>query len=150
MRIILRKDVSGLGKKGDIMDVSDGYARNYLVPRGEALQATAGAERQATTMQKSRAVQDTRELEAAQAMSSRFAGASIRIAARASEAGKLFGSVSENDIALAAVIQVQARLDKKDITMAEPIKDLGMHTVTASPHPDVTFPIMIDVVADEG
>jgi len=149
MKIILRKDVAGVGQKGDIVDVSDGYARNYLMPRGEALLANKGAERQAETMQKSRAVQDTRELEAAQGMEARFAGSFIRIAARAGEGGKLFGSVSDNDIALAAVIQVQAKLDKKDILLDEPIKELGTYTVQAKPHPEVSFPITVEVVEDD-
>jgi len=150
MRVILKTDVDGVGQRGDIVNVSDGYGRNFLIPRGEALMANAGAVRQAATMQKSRAVQDAKELESAQEMAARFAASPIRIAARAGEGGKLFGSVSSNDIALAAMIQAQARIDKKHVMLETPIKEIGTHTVTAQPHPSVSFPITVEVVADEG
>lgn len=149
MKLVLRSDVDGLGNKGDIVDVSDGYGRNYLLPKGMAMRAAAGTEQQAEGMRAARAVQDAAQLAAAQELASRMVATPVRIAARASGEGRLFGSVTANDIALAAFVQASASIDQKVITLTEPIKELGEHSVQVKPHPEVEFPMTIEVVADE-
>ena len=99
MRVVLRDDVENLGKKGDLVDVADGYARNYLVPRGLALKASAGSQKQADAMRRNREARDRRERESAQALAALFEGRTITIKARAGGEGRLFGSVTSTDIA---------------------------------------------------
>src|SRR6478672_13890146 len=105
MKIVLRQDVEHVGQKGDIVDVADGYARNFLVPRGLALRATAGIQKQADAMRRSRDARDRRDREAAQAIADQLTP-TIRIQARAGEGGRLFGSVTSSDIATAVHEQI--------------------------------------------
>src|SRR5258706_9144243 len=119
MRIVLRDDVDNLGKKGDLVDVADGYARNFLVPRGLALKASAGSQKQADAMRRNREVRESREREAAQALAAQFEGRTITIKARAGGEGRLFGSVTANDIAEAVPKQTGADLDRRKLTLAE-------------------------------
>ena len=101
MKVVLREDVESLGNKGDLLDVADGYARNYLVPRGLAMKATKGGIQQAEAMRRNRAAQDARDREAAEELAGRLTGARIEIGARSGEGGKLFGSVTNADVASA-------------------------------------------------
>lgn len=149
MRIVLRGDVEGLGKKGDILDVSDGYARNFLVPKGVAMQANAGIEEQAATMRATRDLKAAADLSSAQELAARFNAMTLMIPARASEGGQLFGSVTTGDIAEAALAQANADLDRRHIVMEDPIKSVGVHTVHANPHPEVGFAINVEVVPEE-
>lgn len=149
MRVILRADVEHLGHRGDVVEVADGYGRNYLVPNGLALLASEGAERQAKAMRRAREVKDAREKGEAEEMAVRLTGTTLRLAARAGEGGRLFGSVTAADIATAASEQVKVTLDRKVVDIAEPIKELGVHTVWARPHSEVEFPLTIEVIADE-
>src|SRR5687768_4082304 len=105
MELILRSDVSGLGHRGDVVDVADGYGRNYLLPKGLAMKVTAGARQQADSMAKARAVQDAAEREVAQGVASQLAGRTVTIAMRAGDEGKLFGSVTAADVAEAVAAQ---------------------------------------------
>src|SRR2546423_15466918 len=98
MKVVLRADVDNLGNKGDIVDVADGYARNFLVPRGLALRATSGVQKQADAMRRSRDSRDRHAREAAQAVADQLAP-TVRVEARAGEGGRLFGSVTSSDIA---------------------------------------------------
>lgn len=148
MKIVLRDNVDGLGRKGDILDVSDGYARNYLVPKGLAMQSSAGAERQATQMAKSREIKDAKDLTTAQELAGRFASWTLTIPARASEAGKLFGSVGSAEIVAAAQEQAHAEIDRRHLDLDEPIKEIGTHRIVAKPHPEVSFEITVDVVPE--
>ena len=148
VKVILRGDVSGLGKRGDIVEVSKGYVRNFLEPRGLALAATEGALQQAEVMRRSRDVKDAREREAGQQIATVLVPKTITIAVRASAAGRLFGSVSETEIVAAVAEQTGIELDRKDLLLDEHIKELGSHMVTARLHADVQFPISIEVVAD--
>jgi len=148
MKIVLRDNVDGLGRKGDILDVSDGYARNYLVPKGLAMQSSAGAERQAAQMAKSREIKDAKDLTTAQELAGRFASWTLTIPARAGEGGKLFGSVGSADIVTAAQEQAHAEIDRRHLDMDEPIKEIGTHRIVANPHPEVSFEITVDVVAE--
>ncbi len=146
MKVILRSDMAGLGKRGDIVDVSDGHARNFLLPKGHALKASAGAIEQAGKMRAARDQRDNDARAAATAVASTLVPKVIVVEAKASAEGKLFGSVHAADIVDAVRAQTDIDLDRKALDV-ETIKTVGQHTVTASLHADVSFPITIDVVA---
>jgi len=147
VKVVLRSDVDNLGKKGDLVDVADGYARNYLVPRGLALKANAGIQKQADAMRRNREARNRREREAAQALAAQFEGRTISIKARAGGEGRLFGSVTSVDIADAVQQQTGAELDRRKIELAEPLKELGPAELTVRLHPDVVATIHVDVEA---
>ena len=147
-KVILRADVADLGKRGDILDVSDGYARNYLVPKGLAMKATVGAESQAGRMRKARDLRDAQDRAAAQQVASTLVPKVITIQARAGSEGRLFGSVTGGDIVAAVEDQAGVRLDRKQLKLDEPIKSLGTHSVPVKLHSDVEFPVTIEVSAD--
>ena len=146
MKIILRSDLDGLGKRGDIVDVSDGYARNFLFPKGHALVASDGAIEQAGRMRKARDERDSSAREAATAIASKLVPKVITVQAKAGAEGKLFGSVTSADIVTAVQEQTEIELERRQVDV-DSIKTLGQHTVTASLHSDVSFPITLDVVA---
>jgi large subunit ribosomal protein L9 len=148
MKVILRTDVSDLGKRGDILDVSDGYARNYLVPKGLAMKASAGAADQAASMRRARDQRDAQDRAAAEALATTLVPKVITVTARAGTEGRLFGSVTAGDIATAVEAQTNVQLDRRKIVLAEPIKTLGTHTVPVKLHADVEFPVTLDVVAE--
>ena len=148
MQVILRNDVDGLGKRGDIVDVADGHARNFLLPKGHALKASAGAIEQAARMRRARDLRDQSDREAATTVASTLVPKVISIAAKAHD-GKLFGSIHDAEIAAAVLEQTGIELDRKVIQVDEPIRELGQHTVTAQLHSDVSFPVTIDIVEEE-
>jgi large subunit ribosomal protein L9 len=147
MRIVLRDDVDNLGKKGDLVDVADGYARNYLVPRGLALKASAGSQKQADAMKRNREARERRDREAAQALAAQFEGRTISIKARAGGEGRLFGSVTAADIADAVQKQTGAEIDRRKLTLDEPLKELGGVDLSVRLHPDVVATIHVEVEA---
>ena len=147
VKVILRSDVAGLGKRGDIVEVSKGYARNFLHPRDLALPATEGATEQAQAMRRSRDLKDAMDREGAEEIAKVLVARTIEITSRAGEGGRLFGSVTNAEVAQAVADQTGIELDRKDIHMDEHIKELGTHHVTARLHADVQFPITIEVVA---
>ena len=147
MRIVLRDDVDNLGKKGDLVDVADGYARNYLVPRGLALKASAGSQKQADAMRRNREARERRDREGAQALAAQFEGRTISIKARAGGEGRLFGSVTSADIADAVLKQTGAELDRRKLDLEEPLKELGGADVSVRLHPDVVATIHVEVEA---
>ena len=130
MRVVLRADVDSVGKKGDLVEVADGYARNYLVPRGLAIVATKGVVKQAETMRRAREVKEARERESVQVLADRLTGQTVRVEARAGEGGKLFGSVTAVDIADAVHQQLGIDLDRRKLHLPEAIKDVGSHEVS--------------------
>lgn len=130
MRLVLRSDVDNVGKKGDLVEVADGYARNFLVPRGLAIVATKGAVKQADTMRRAREVKEAREREAIEGLAGSLRGQTIRVSARAGEAGKLFGSVTAAEIADAAQAQLGVDLDRRKLHLPEPIREVGSHEVS--------------------
>ena len=148
MNVILRNKVEGLGLRGDIVDVADGYARNFLFPKGHALKASPGALEQAAKMRASRDQKDQSAREAATAIASSLVPKTITITAKASGEGKLFGSISAADVADAVKAQTDIVIDRKAIEV-DNIKTVGAHTATASLHSDVSYPINIVVVAAE-
>jgi len=147
MRLILRDDVKGVGNKGDVVEVSNGYGRNFLLPRGLAFVATKGAESQAESMRKSRDTKDAAARQAAQEVAKGLVSSPVKIEARVGGDGRLFGSISTADIAAAVEAQTGVELDRKQLTLDEPIKTLGTHLVPAKLHADVEFPVTVEVVA---
>jgi len=148
MKVVLRADVETLGNKGDLLDVSDGYARNYLVPRGLAIRATKGVVKQAEAMRRNRAARDARDREAAQAVADQLTGRRIEITARAGEGGRLFGSVTSTDVANAVRTQLDVEIDRRHLSMPEPLKALGPAEVPLRLHPEVEVPLSVEVVAE--
>ena len=146
MKVILRADSKGLGKRGDIIDVSDGHARNYLLPQGLALVASDGAMAQAGSMRRARDLRDAADRDSAQTIAKALVAQVITITAKAGAEGRLFGSVTASDVAAAVQAQAHIELDRKKLHMPESIKILGEYSVTAKLHHDVEFPFTIAVV----
>lgn len=147
MKLILRNDMQGLGKRGDIVDVADGYARNYLLPKGAAIVATPGAVEQAARMRRARDLRDASDREAATTVASTLVPKVIEVSAKAGTEGRLFGSVTAADIVEAIEAQTSIVIDRRHLEIEEQIKSLGQHVVRASLHAEVSFPITIEVVA---
>jgi large subunit ribosomal protein L9 len=146
VQVILRSDLDGLGKRGDIIEVSAGHARNYLLPKGYAIVASAGAVDQAAKMRRARDQKDEEARSAATTIASTLVPKVIPVSAKAGPEGRLFGSVTAADVVDAVKAETGIELDRKQVHI-EPVKSLGQHTATASLHADVSFPITIDVVA---
>lgn len=147
MKLVLRTDVDQVGKKGDIVDVADGYGRNYLVPKGLAFLATDGVEAQAGKMRKSRDVRDATARAAAEDVAKKLVPQTITITARSGAEGKLFGSVTTTEVAEAVTAQTGIEIDRRKLHLDEPIKTLGQHLVPAKLHAEVEFPITVEVVS---
>ncbi len=145
MKVILRSDVAGLGKRGDICDVKDGHARNYLLPRSLAMVATPGAVDQAASMRRGRDLRDAQDRDAAQEIAKALVARTITIPVKAGTEGRLYGSVTTSDIAEAVEAQAGIVIERRKLH-SDPIKSLGTHTVVAKLHGAVEFPITIDVV----
>jgi large subunit ribosomal protein L9 len=149
MKVILSDDVEKLGHKGDVVTVADGYARNYLIPKGFAILAGKGALKQAELMQKARAERAAKEKEEAAARVATLAAAPVYISARAGEEGKLFGSVTKADIARAILDQLEQDIDRHLIRLDDPIRTLGSHPVEIRLHEDVNALVTVEVIAHE-
>ncbi|MCB0952131.1 MAG: 50S ribosomal protein L9 [Microthrixaceae bacterium] len=148
MKVILRADVDGLGHRGDIVEVSKGYVRNFLEPRSLAMPATPGAVTQAASMRKARDERDAAAREAAEEIAKVMVSKEITIHSRAGDGGRLFGSVTAAEIVAAVAEQTEIEIDRRAIRLDEHIKSTGSHHVMARLHSDVEFPIHLDVVAD--
>jgi len=146
MRIVLRADVAGVGKKGDLLDVADGFARNFLIPKGKAFTASKGVVAQAQAMRRSRDLKDARDRDAAETVARTLVPAVITMPAKAGAEGKLFGSVTVADLVSAIATQTGVELDRRRIHLEEPIRTLGTHQVPIRLHPDVEFPVTVEVV----
>ena len=134
MKLILTQEVTGLGAPGDVVEVKDGYGRNYLVPRGFAIRWTRGGEKQIDSIKKARAVRDVRDLDHAEEIKATARGLDRSTCqVRAGDGGRLFGAVTVADIA-DAVTRPAARVDKRRIVVGNPIKSLGAHQVTVKVH----------------
>lgn len=148
VKVVLRADVAGLGKRGDIVEVAKGYARNYLEPRRLAFPATEGARQQAEAMRRARDLKDAKDREAAEEVARVLVARTIEVTARAGQGGRLFGSVTAGDVVEAVAAQTGIELDRRALQLEEHIKTVGTHQVTARLHADVQFPITVEVVAD--
>ena len=146
MNVILLKDVADLGGKGDIVDVSKGYARNYLLPKKMAMKATSGAIKQADKLRQQRIESETKLKGAAEELARNLVGSRVVIAARSGDEGKLFGSVGTHDIAEAVKKFSGVDVPSAIIQIPIPIKEIGLHEVTVKPHEEVEFNVTLDVI----
>ncbi|MDQ1683011.1 MAG: large subunit ribosomal protein [Frankiaceae bacterium] len=146
MKLILKQQVAGLGDAGDIIEVKDGFGRNYLIPQGFALLATRGVEKDAAAIRKGREVRAVNDLVAAQEIAKQLGSMSVKLTAKSGDGGRLFGSVQTDDIAAAVSRAGGPKLDKRLITLKSPIKTLGSHTVTVKIHPEVDATVTVEVV----
>jgi large subunit ribosomal protein L9 len=145
-RIVLRSDLANLGKRGDICEVADGYARNYLLPKKLAILASSGVTSQANAMRRSRDLRDAKDREAAELVARTLVPVVIRIPVRASGDNRLFGSVTSSDIATAVAEQTGVEIDRRRLHLEDPIKSLGTHEVPVKLHSDVEFRVTVEVV----
>ena len=148
MEVILKEHVDNLGRRGDVVKVASGYARNYLLPRKLALTVNEGNKRQIERERKNAEVRELEEKTQAEAFAARLAEAEISIARRVGEHDALYGSVTSADIATALAAK-GFEIDKRKITLAEPIKALGDVTVPVRIHRDVTAQVKVSVVAEK-
>jgi large subunit ribosomal protein L9 len=146
MKLILTQEVNGLGSPGDIVDVAPGYGRNYLIPRGFAMQWTRGAQRQVEQIRRARQVREIRSLEDAQAVASQLEKLNVRLQRRAGQNGRLFGSVGPADIAVAVREAGGPEIDRRKIVIQTPIKTAGAHRVQIRLHSEATATINFEVV----
>jgi large subunit ribosomal protein L9 len=147
MKLILTHEVSGLGAPGDVVEVKDGYGRNYLLPRGFAIQWSRGAEKQIETIRKARRAREVRDLGHAQEIKTELERLNVRLSSRAGNSGRLFGAVTVADIATAVSKAGGPSLDKRKIEIPNPIKTVGSHKVSIRLHPDVAATIGLTIVA---
>lgn len=146
MKVILTQEVSGLGGPGDVVEVAGGYGRNYLVPRGLAMRWTRGAQKQIELIRRARSAREIRGLDDAKDAAGRLASLHVRLQTRAGSGGRLFGSVSPADIAVAVKAAGGPELDRRRIEIRNPIKTVGAHQVTVRLHPEVTASLDVEVV----
>jgi large subunit ribosomal protein L9 len=147
MKLILTREVAGLGLAGDIVDVADGYGRNFLVPRGAAIGWTKGAEKQISQIKRARDAREIRDLGHAREIKSELEALNVTLAVRAGQGGKLFGSVTPTDVTTAVKSAGGPLLDKKRVQLPGHIKTVGAHVVTVDLHPDVVASVPVTVVA---
>ena len=148
MRVVLRQDVEGLGRKGEVCEVADGYFRNLLSPRGLAIKATKGVEGQAEAMRRAAVLRDAKSRTEAEEMAARLAPMVITVSARAGEGGRLFGSVGASELAEAVEAQAGVVIDRRALVLDAPLKELGRASVVCSPHDGVEFLVTVEVVAE--
>jgi large subunit ribosomal protein L9 len=148
MKIILQKPVEKLGDPGDVVEVADGYARNYLIPRAMAVRAHKGAVVHAQNLKRAHASRVSKQKVEFEAIAAKLIAQQVSITARAGEEGKLFGSVTADQIATAVAASAEVPIDKKDIRLEEPIRSVGTHEVRVHLFHDVEPVITVEVVAE--
>jgi large subunit ribosomal protein L9 len=149
MKVILAADVEKLGRKGDVVTVADGYGRNYLVPNGLAMTASKGALKQAEQMRRAREELEKKAKEEAAAKVATLGATPVYISARAGEEGKLFGSVTNSDVARAIEEQLGESIDRRHVRMEDSIRTLGSHQIEVHLHEDVNALVTVEVIAHE-
>ncbi len=148
MQVILKQDVEGLGVRGDIVTVANGYFRNYLSPKGLGYKATKGAEAEAESMRKASAAKNEANRAEADKVAASLVPQVITIAAKTDDGGTLFGSVSAADISAAVLEQTEHEIDRRAFQLDAPIKTLGQHMVMTNIHSQVQFPVTVEVVPE--
>jgi large subunit ribosomal protein L9 len=146
MKIILIQDVSDVGRKGDVVDVAAGYARNYLLPRSLAMKATTGALRDAEAIRHARQTAEQRVRDAALEMAQALSGTTVVVAARSADEGRLFGSIGARDVAEAIARYTGIAVPVEQIRLAGPIKEIGLHEIQVRPHAEVDIRLTLDVI----
>ena len=149
MRIILQRPVEKLGAPGDVVDVADGYARNFLIPKGMAAPASKGAIRHAARLRQAHDKRIKAVLDEATSTAQRLAAASVRIHAKAGEGGRLFGSLPAHTLAQEIEKATGVAVDRRHVDLAEPIRSLGTHEVAIHLHPEVNATVTVEVVPKE-
>lgn len=147
MKLILTQEVPGLGSAGDLVEVKDGYGRNYLMPRGLAIAWTRGGEKQVTQIKRARKVREVRDLSHANEIKQALEALKITMPAHAAETGRLFGSITTTDVAAAVKAAGGPVLDKRKVEIGSPIKTIGTHSAQVQVHPDVVATVTLEVVA---
>ena len=149
MKVILRSNVEGVGNTGDVVEVANGYAQNFLMPKGLAMRATEGAVSQAVAMKRSRDLQDLKQREVAEEAAQRLEAVAISIQARVGQDDQLYGSVTTSDIAEAVQAQTGIELDRRNMSLEEPIRQVGTHQVEMRLHPEVRAQLTVEVASVE-
>jgi large subunit ribosomal protein L9 len=146
-KLILTHEVTGLGAPGDVVEVKDGFARNYLVPRGLATAWTKGAEKEVTAIRKARKAREIATLDEAKSIRDALQAKPVVVRAKAGESGRLFGAVTTSEIAEAVKAAGAPAVDKRKVEVGQPIRATGDHSVQVRLHPEVTAKINLKVVA---
>ncbi|MEU6823901.1 50S ribosomal protein L9 [Streptomyces atriruber] len=147
MKIILTHEVSGLGAAGEVVDVKDGYARNYLIPRNFAIRWTKGGEKDVEQIRRARKIHEIATIEQANEIKAQLEGVKVRLAVRSGDAGRLFGSVTPADVASAIEAAGGPKVDKRRVELGAPIKTLGAHATSVRLHPEVAAKVNVEVVS---
>ena len=147
MKLILTQEVTGLGAPGDVVEVKNGYGRNYLVPRGYAVAWTNGGEKQVAAIRNARSAREIRSLEEAQQVRATLESARVTVPAKAGANGRLFGAVTTADVADAVAKVGGPKVDRRKVELPQPIKSLGDYTVLVRLHPEVQAKVPVSVVA---
>ena len=147
MKVLLREDVAGVGRRGDIVKVAGGFARNFLLPEGRAIVATEGVEGQAEQMRRGRDLREAQDRNAAEAQVKLLAGAVIPVSARAAGGGRLFGSIGPADVVDAIRAAKGIEVDKKHVVLPDHIKETGTYEVTLELFRDVSTVVTVEVKA---
>ncbi len=150
MKVLFKKDVAEVARAGQVKDVADGYARNYLIPRGLAVVANAAALKQVAEVQAVAARRATEEEDSARSLKENLEAQPIVLQAKAGSTGRLYGSITTSDVVTAVKRQLGADLDRRDVEIAEPVRQLGTYTVAARLHKGVTANLTIEVRAVGG
>ncbi len=146
MKLILTADVDPLGKRGDVVDVADGYARNYLLPKQKAMKANEGALRQAEAVREARLEAERKAKEAAENIATQLVGSRIVLAAQAGDEGQLYGSVGTADIVEGIKRFTGVELTTEQVELEAPIKAIGLHEIHVKAHEQVEFPLTVDII----
>jgi large subunit ribosomal protein L9 len=146
MKLILTRDVDSLGHRGDVVEVSKGYARNFLLPRNLAIEANEGALAQADRIREARLEAEHKAREHADEVAAQLVGSRVVIAARAGDEGQLYGSVGIGDVAEGIRRFTGVELDRSQIHIPQPVRSIGLHEIQIRLHPEVEFPLTLDVI----
>ena len=146
MKLILTQEVTGLGAPGDVVEVKDGYGRNYLVPRGVAIKWTRGAEKTVESIKTARSSRSVRDHDHAEEIRTKLEAEPVNIQVRAGDGGRLFGAVTVTEIADALAATSGEQVDKRTIAVEHPIKSLGAHEVTVRLHDEVSATVALNVI----
>lgn len=146
MRLILTADMGDLGKRGDVVDVSDGYARNFLLPKKRAIRASEAALEQAERVREARIEAEQRAKDEAERIATQLVGTRVVLAAQAGDEGQLYGSVAVADVVEGIRRFAGVELDRKHVEITKPIKSIGLHEVQVKLHEDVQFPVTLDII----
>ncbi|HSJ84287.1 MAG TPA: 50S ribosomal protein L9 [Acidimicrobiia bacterium] len=146
MKLILISDVQELGKRGDVVDVAEGYARNYLLPRKKAVKANEGALAQAEAVREARIEAERKAKDEAERLATQLVGSRVVIAAQAGDEGQLYGSIAVADVVEGVRRFTGIELDRAVVEIPKPIKAIGLHEIQIKLHADVEFPLTLDVI----